>query len=132
MMPLEENTLSGAGSANVEDEQLLETSSANPAAITLPPQAGTGPCLTCVGMAAMNGTTVPSYIYAIGTIEMRYPRLSVEKEFAQVMARTETKGLTDHDAMQKVLLENRYLIRQLCWVLKVGSRYLSFVAARSC
>jgi hypothetical protein len=43
----------------------------------------------------------------------------VEKEFAQVTGRAETKGKTDREAMQAVLSarENRYLARQLCWVL---------------
>jgi len=43
----------------------------------------------------------------------------VEKEFAQVTARAQTKGKTDREVMQAVLSqrENRYLARQLCWVL---------------
>jgi hypothetical protein len=42
----------------------------------------------------------------------------VEKEFAQATGRAETNGLTDRQALQKVLSErqNRYLTRQLCWV----------------
>ena len=45
----------------------------------------------------------PSYVYAIGRIEPRFPRLSVEKEFAQATGRAETAGLTDRQALQKVL-----------------------------
>jgi hypothetical protein len=62
-----------------------------------------------------------SYVYAIGRIEPRFPRLSVEKEFAQVTGRADTDGLSDRQALQKVLSEraNRYLARQLCWVLSV-------------
>jgi len=37
----------------------------------------------------------PSYVYAIGRIEPRFPRLSVEKELAQVTGRTETAGLSE-------------------------------------
>jgi hypothetical protein len=43
----------------------------------------------------------------------------VEKEFAQATGRGHTKGKTDREAMQAILSahENRYLARQLCWVL---------------
>jgi hypothetical protein len=52
---------------------------------------------------------------------MRYPRPSVEKEFAQLISRTETTGLSDSQAVHKVIAQrdNRYLARQLCWVLTV-------------
>jgi hypothetical protein len=64
---------------------------------------------------------LPFYVYAIGKVEPRFPRLSVEKEFAQVTGRTETAGLSDRQALQRVLSErqNRYLARQLCWVLTI-------------
>jgi hypothetical protein len=74
--------------------------------------------------AATNGSNVmppPSYVYAIGRIEPRFPRLSVEKEFAQATGRAATEGLSDRQALHKVLSEraNRYLVRQLCWVLSI-------------
>jgi hypothetical protein len=45
----------------------------------------------------------------------------VEKEFAQATGRAETVGLTDRQAFQSVLSlrSNRYLARQLCWVLEI-------------
>jgi hypothetical protein len=45
----------------------------------------------------------------------------VEKEFAQAAGRAETQGKTDRETMQAVLSarENRYLARQLCYVLTV-------------
>jgi hypothetical protein len=60
-------------------------------------------------------------VYAIGQIEARFPRLSVEKELAQVTGRAETAGQTDQQALYNVLSkpENRYLARQLCWVLAI-------------
>jgi cyclic patellamide precursor peptide PatG len=63
----------------------------------------------------------PSFVYAIGRIEPRFPSLAVEKEFAQVTGRSETAGLTDRQALQAVLSEpqNRYLARQLAWVLTI-------------
>jgi len=62
-----------------------------------------------------------SHVYAIGRIEARLPRLSVEKEFAQATGRAETVGQTDQQTFFNVLSkpENRYLARQLCWVLTI-------------
>jgi hypothetical protein len=62
-----------------------------------------------------------SHVYTIGRIEARFPRLSVEKEFAQATGRAETAGQTDQQAFYNVLSqpENRYLARQLCWVLTI-------------
>jgi hypothetical protein len=64
---------------------------------------------------------MPSFVYALGRVEPRFPRVSVEKEFAQATGRAETAGLTDREALHKVLSErrNRYLAKQLCWVLTV-------------
>lgn len=64
----------------------------------------------------------PSYVYAIGSIEPRFPLLSLEKEFAQVAGRTSTEGLTDQELFQTVLSrpENRYLAQQMCWVLSIS------------
>jgi PatG Domain len=76
------------------------------------------PCPTC----APRAVSLPvSHVYAIGRIEARFPRLSVEKEFAQATGRADTAGQTDQEAFYKVLSkpENRYLARQLCWVLTI-------------
>jgi len=90
-----------------------------PAARTVSPQA----CSTCGTAHAANGgvAAAPRYIYAVGRIEARFPRLSVEKEFAQATGRSETAGLTDRQAAQKVLSQrqNRYLTRQVCWVMTI-------------
>ena len=78
-------------------------------------------CTTCGTAPATNGTIAGSFIYAIGRIEARFPRPSVEKEFAQATGRADTAGLTDRQAVQKVLSQrqNRYLARQLCWVMTI-------------
>src|SRR5438105_7357603 len=67
------------------------------------------------------GTTTSSYVYALGRVTPRFPSLAVEKECAQATGRAETTGLTDRQALQSVLSQrsNRYLVRQLCWVLKI-------------
>lgn len=63
----------------------------------------------------------PSYVYALGRIEPRFPSLSVEKEFAQAAGRAETASLTDRETLHAVLSEgqNRYLLRQLCFVFTI-------------
>ena len=87
------------------------------------PQAG---CATCGGAGGpagptLNGAAVPSYVYAIGRVEARFPNLASEKEFAQAAGRTDTAGKTDQQTFHAVLSkrENRYLVRQLCWVLTI-------------
>ena len=67
-------------------------------------------------------TQPPTYVYALGQIQPRFPSLAVEKEFAQVTGRSETQGLTDRQAVQSVLSDraNRYLVRQLCWVFLIA------------
>jgi hypothetical protein len=60
-----------------------------------------------------------SYVYSLGRIEPRFPRLSVEKEFAQATGRAETINLTDRQVLREVLQQNRYLVKQLCWVMTV-------------
>lgn len=80
------------------------------------PQAG---CATCGGATAM--TAKPSFVYAIGRVEARFPNLAAEKEFAQATGRSDTAGKTDQQTFHAVLSkrEHRYLVRQLCWVLTV-------------
>jgi hypothetical protein len=79
------------------------------------PAAGQTPCPACGGAPA-----TLAYVYAIGCVEARFPNLSAEKEFAQATGRTDTAGKTDQQTLHQVLSErsNRYLVRQLCWVLK--------------
>jgi hypothetical protein len=105
--------------ATGNDVAVPVTPSARPVAGSLAPQS----CPTCGTAPAANGgaAAAASYVYAIGRIEPRFPRPSVEKEFAQATGRAETAGLTDRQAVQKVLSQrqNRYLARQLCWVMTI-------------
>lgn len=87
------------------------------------PHVSPATCANCGTVAEPNGKAVtpPSYVFAIGRVEMRFPTLAVEKEFAQATGRTDTKGLTDRKAIHAVLSErtNRYILRQVCWVLTI-------------
>lgn len=106
-------------SAARDERPAIVAPSVEPAAQAFSPQA----CASCGTAPAANGGTAaaPSYIYAIGRIEARFPSVSVEKEFAQATGRADTKGLTDRQALQAVLSkpENRYLARQLCFVMTI-------------
>jgi len=88
--------------------------------LVLPSGGGSCGCGAAAGSNA-NGAKHPEYVYAIGRVEARFPRLSAEKEFAQAAGREDTAGKTDQQAFHAVLSkrENRYLLRQMCWVLTV-------------
>lgn len=63
----------------------------------------------------------PSFVYTIGQVDFRFPDPGVEKELVQSMGRTDTAWMTDREALCEVLNqpENRYLTRQLCYVLSI-------------
>jgi hypothetical protein len=77
-------------------------------------------CPTCAANAKAAGP--PAWIYALGRVEPRFPRISVEKEFAQALGQEETTDLSDRQAFKAALSkpDNRYLVRQLCWVMTIG------------
>jgi PatG C-terminal len=79
------------------------------------------PASGCGTLAGGLPPAPPSYVYALGRVEPRFPSLGVEKEFAQATGRAGTAGLTDREALYAVLSkpENRYLSRQLCWVFTI-------------
>ncbi|WP_306212873.1 cyanobactin maturation protease PatG family protein [Actinoplanes sp. RD1] len=86
---------------------------------TTTPATGAGP-----------GTT--PFVWAIGRIEPRLPSLAVEKELAQVTGRADLAGHTDREALHEVLSSraNRYLARQLCWVLLIEGLETYLLAPR--
>lgn len=67
-------------------------------------------------------TPAPSFAYALGEIDFRFPSLGLEKEVAQVIGSTDARGVTDRGAILAAISadENRYLARGLCWILSVG------------
>ncbi len=79
-------------------------------------------CATCEAAPNYNGNgTKTPFVFAIGRVEMRFPTLGVEKEFAQATGRTKTRDLSDRAAAHAVLSEpaNRYIARQICWVFTI-------------
>ncbi|MFG2995379.1 hypothetical protein [Streptomyces sp. NPDC048340] len=93
----------------------------------LEPAAPTGPAPGCGcgvqpgGPADGGGGSANNYVYVLGQIDFRIPSLAVEKEIAQAVARFESTDMTDRQAVRAVIAqpENRYLARQLCYVLSV-------------
>src|SRR5262245_32902903 len=63
----------------------------------------------------------PPYVYALGSVEPRFPTLGIEKEFAQATGRRGDEALTDRQALKTALeqRESRYLARHLCWVFLI-------------
>ncbi len=124
----EETATTQAGAGNGQETPGLAAPAQRAASPALTPQTGAGTCrcgspggqCSC-GATAAPGTTAYAYVYALGRIEPRFPRLAAEKEFAQATGRAETAGLTDRQALHAVLSQrhNRYLVRQLCWVLTI-------------
>ncbi|MGB0910985.1 MAG: hypothetical protein ACPGYT_11535 [Nitrospirales bacterium] len=91
------------------------------------PETSLGTAVVAQGGCACSTNQVEStkradnFVYVIGKVEPRFPTLSAEKEFIQATAFSDTVNLTDGETMYSVLTkpENRYLARQMCWVLVV-------------
>ena len=97
---------------------VLSAENNRPGASLSAQQLAAAPCPTCGGAPASQSR---SFIYALGRIEPRFPSPAAEKEFAQATGRADTAGLTDRQALHKILSQHqhRYLVRQLCWVLTI-------------
>lgn len=65
------------------------------------------------------GLTNVNYVYAIGKIEPRFPALGLEKEYVQVRGMKDGAGQTTQQIQKAILEENRYLARQMCWVMTI-------------
>ncbi|HEY9373681.1 hypothetical protein [Streptomyces sp.] len=68
-----------------------------------------------------NGDTAAGYVYVLGRVHAVFPDVSVRHEFFQVAGAEDAIDDTDADAMYRVLSapENRYITRQMCFVLSV-------------
>jgi hypothetical protein len=114
-----------------------DDASARAACVERPPAGSLAPqaCPTCGTTPNANAGTAaePAYVYAVGRIEARFPQAAIEKEFAQAIGRDKTSGLTNRQAMRSVLSkpENRYLVRQLCWVMTIVGLETYILAPRA-
>jgi hypothetical protein len=84
------------------------------------PQGADASC-DCEDVVSLGSRSRGPFVYAIGVVEARFPNLSTEKEFAQIRGREDTAGKTDRQTFHAVLSrrENRYLARQMCWILSI-------------
>ena len=90
--------------------------------VPVAPQMSNGGC-SCSGAGGMSqkGAGVISYVYAIGRVEARFPNLRRGKGI-RPGDRTDGHRRKDRSAdlpRRSVQRENRYLVRQLCWVLTI-------------
>jgi hypothetical protein len=115
---------------DMNDSPAIVPSSKSLTNASLIPQSGSETCATCGGESS--NAAPPAYVYALGKVGWRFPKQSVEKEFAQVTGRTESAGLTDTEAVHTILTQrqNRYLVRQLCWVLTIEGLETYILAPR--
>jgi PatG Domain len=115
---------------NVAERDNEVSTQAVPASTGSPAEVTAQSCPSCAAAAASpaQGQRTPAagsaslgYIYAIGKIQPRFPKISVEKEFAQAVGRDKASGLTDRQALHAVLSKpgNGYLVRQLCWIMTI-------------
>lgn len=105
------------------DQTLQDAVDVGPVSAVRPAQKPTATTVVDVMAPGPRRVDHPSFVYALGRIEPRFPSLSVEKEFAQAVARTGTAGLNDRQTFRATISErhNRYLARSLCWVLVIES-----------
>jgi hypothetical protein len=99
----------------------VTTEVAPPLAAVTPQGASATSCPTCDATQAGAQVLPPQCVYVIGHIEPRFPLLSIEKEARQATERAGGSKDTDRETMAALLRDpkNRYLVRQLCWVLSV-------------
>src|SRR5438552_15594504 len=100
MEPTTEISTDQPGSATGAPTPVPSRENSSSAASLAPQQLAAAPCPSCAPVPA---SQAPSYVYALGRIEPRFPSPGVEKEFAQVAGRAHTKGTTDRQAMPAVL-----------------------------
>jgi len=99
---------------------------------TLPTQHGPVEHSGPPAASAVIPMAAPSFVYALGRVDARFPSLALEKEFAQVIGRTDTAGQTDRQALHSVLTEraNRYLARHMCYVFTIEGLETYILAPR--
>jgi hypothetical protein len=117
---MENNELKEAKTAEVAQLSTpTSISEQNIEAAVMPQICGT--CQKFLENTISSEVSEPTYIYAIGRIEPKFPSISIEKEFAQAVSRGEAKGLTDRETMHSIFSkrENRYLARKICWTMTI-------------
>jgi hypothetical protein len=93
------------------------------ASVSSPATRASGSCQSCGSQLPGTGTAAVQnqHVLAFGKIRLGYPSESIEKQFAHVIGRQESRGKTDLQIVQDVLATpgNRYLARLACWTLDI-------------
>lgn len=83
------------------------------------PSAGAAPVAPPTALPA----AAPAFVYTLGQIDARFPSLSIEKEYAQIIGNgaDDYSGVTERQALKRAISQeqNRYLARNMCWVLEI-------------
>lgn len=74
-------------------------------------------CDSCGGGAGAPDGKTKDFVYALGQVNVKFPNLSVEKEYMQVSANV--KASSDRQRLIATLKQNSYLARAMCWVLTI-------------
>ncbi|MBF0539407.1 MAG: hypothetical protein HQL03_14260 [Nitrospirae bacterium] len=65
------------------------------------------------------GTCRKKPIYALGSVDVRFPNLGIEREFNYLASKIGTGILTREDIRYHVLREHPHLSSEVCWVMQV-------------
>ncbi len=109
------------GEASEHPGDIVADAAVSPA-VAVPAPAEVSAVATAAAPVAAVVPPAPTFVYALGQIEPRFPSLSTEKEFAQAVGSNgASAGLTDRQAFGRAIRErqNRYLARSLCWVFVI-------------
>jgi hypothetical protein len=119
--PADPEAVPSFSAASAEDSTVTPQACSTCGAAAEAQRAGNPAGSRATGPAVKAPSAPPAWVYALGRIEARFPKVSVEKEFAQAVGRAKTEGLTDRQVLHTVLSspQNHYLIRQLCWVMTI-------------
>ncbi|KJU82909.1 hypothetical protein MBAV_004902 [Candidatus Magnetobacterium bavaricum] len=65
------------------------------------------------------GTCRKKPVYALGSIDVRFPDLGIEREFYYLASRMKADISTEEDVKYHVLRANPHLSREVCWVMQI-------------
>ncbi|KJU82907.1 subtilisin-like protein [Candidatus Magnetobacterium bavaricum] len=105
----QEGILTGAG-----DTEGLSAVAAIPAQQSSPTAS-----VSCAPQGCDSAGQQWSFIFALGSVDVRFPNMGVEKEFHQIAAAQDVGGVTSKEVRYNVLKANRHLAKEVCWVLQI-------------
>lgn len=100
---------------------------------TAPSDSMENECPTCKKTNSAEETMTdqqPNFIYAIGSIRVHFPNVTIENEYKQLVKEGTTEQLIDPQVVHKILKENRYLAREVCWVFAIEGMDTYLIAPR--